>query len=163
MSQSVFYHFFRHSLFLLFLIVLCPPAAIIYVVHQRSVRWLSKSFTSPLYSRRIFYRAVPYLETCFLWNLERVAIIRIFIVVQLLLIRVMLVKQFKGSLTLKKNIPVYKAKGVTCFFLALLLFYLSAYQWHWLSDTIVYDNFIRILGALNIFSLFFLVSLFQRP
>lgn len=102
MSQLVFYRFFRHSLLLLFLIVLYPPAAIIYVVHQRSFRWLSKNFTSPLYSRRIFYRAVPYLGPCFLWNPERVAIIGIFMVVQLLLIRVMLVKQFKGSHTSKK-------------------------------------------------------------
>src|SRR5690606_24815189 len=89
-------------------------------------------------------------------------IIAIYMATQLILMRVVPGKPFMGPITPQGNIPVYKANGVGCYLITLLLFYLGAYQFHWFSPTIVYDNFGGLLGALNIFSLVFCLFIYIK-
>lgn len=89
-------------------------------------------------------------------------IIGIFGLTQILLMRWIPGKLWQGPISPKGNVPLYKANGVLCFILTLVLFYVTSYQFHWFSPTIVYDHFGEILGALNIFSLFFCLFLYFK-
>lgn len=154
--------FARNTLFPLFLIVACAPTAIIIwytnivlggSLHALWDLFLTYGFFTTLYNiwQPIFF------GTKTAWM-----IIGIFMALQLILMRIIPGKRFLGPYTPKGNVPVYKANGVSCYLITLLLFYLGAYQFHIFSPTIVFDNFGGIIGALNIFSLLFCLLLYIK-
>lgn len=160
--RTAFYRLFRHSFFPLFLIVCCPPAAII-MWYTNVALGGSLQALGELFARDGFFTTLYHLwSPVFFGTREGWQIICIFMLTQLLLMRIVPGKRFEGPLTPKGNIPVYKANGVLCYFITLILFYLCTYQFHWFSPTIIYDHFGGILGALNIFSLFFCLMLYFK-
>ncbi|MDA0712522.1 MAG: 7-dehydrocholesterol reductase [bacterium] len=90
------------------------------------------------------------------------SIIGTFMVVELLLMKYMPGKVFKGPLTPKGNIPVYKANGVACFLATITLFVLGSFVFKLFSPAIIYDHFGEILGALIIFSFAFCLLLYLK-
>ncbi len=161
-QHNASYRLLRYSLFPLFLITVCPPAAIIMwytnVALNGSLTALAVLFTQKGFFTTLYQIWSP----VFFGTREAWFIISIFMITQLLLMRIVPGKRFEGPITPKGNVPVYKANGVLCFGITLTLFYLCAYQFRWFPPTIVYDHFGDILGALNIFSLIFCFILYFK-
>jgi 7-dehydrocholesterol reductase len=88
--------------------------------------------------------------------------IAIFALLQLSFMKLIPGKIFHGPVTPQGNIPIYKANGIPAFVLTLGLFYLCSFRWHLFSPTIIYDNFGGLLGALNLFSVFFCFLLYLK-
>lgn len=97
----------------------------------------------------------PYL----LGTPEAWKIIAIFAAFELSLMKFLPGKPFYGPITPRGNVPVYKANGMAAYLITLGVFCLGSYQFHLFSPSIIYDHFPGILGALNIFSLFFCLGL----
>ncbi|MBA2711475.1 MAG: 7-dehydrocholesterol reductase [Tatlockia sp.] len=152
----------RNTLGPLFLILVTPTAALViwytnaYLSGSFIKFWQlveSKGFLPSLYSiwKPVFFGS----QTA--WS-----IIAIFMVFQLLLMRLLPGKTFYGPITPKGNRPVYKANGILAFCTTLLCFCLSSFYFHWFSASIIYDNFGSLLGALNLFSLLFCLILYFK-
>jgi len=154
--------FTRSTLFPLFLIIACAPATIIiwYVnvvlggsLHALWDLCITNGFLTTLY--HIWWPVI--FGTKVAW-----IIIGAFIALQLILMCIVPGKNVQGAYTPKGNVPVYKANGISCYLITLILFYFSAYQFHIFSPTIIFDNFGAIIGALNIFSLLFCLILYIK-
>ena len=154
--------FLRNTVFPIFLILACPPTVMLIwytnvtlggSLTALGTLMLQKGFFTTLYQigKPIFF------GTAIAWR-----IIGIFMIAQLLLMRLIPGKRVSGPITPKGNTPLYKANGVICYFITLILFLVSSFLLHWFSPTIVYDNFGGILGALNIFSLLFCLFLYVK-
>lgn len=155
-------HFLRNSIFPLFLIVCCPPAVML-------IWYTNVSLDGSLQALWALFSQNGFLGTwdliwggVFFGSAKAYTIIGIYMVIQLVLMRLMPGRRWSGPITPKGNVPVYKANGVSCYLVTLLLFYLGAFQFHWFSPTIVYDNFGALLGALNVFSLVFCLFLYVK-
>ncbi|KAK9809170.1 hypothetical protein WJX72_010602 [[Myrmecia] bisecta] len=70
-------------------------------------------------------------------------------------------QQYKGPVTPKGNVPVYKANGVQCFLATHALFFLS-WRLGYFDPARVYDLFGEMLAALNIVSLLFCLFLYIK-
>ncbi|EFB41069.1 hypothetical protein pah_c050o020 [Parachlamydia acanthamoebae str. Hall's coccus] len=89
-------------------------------------------------------------------------ILAIFAASQLFFMKALPGKIYQGPITPKGNVPIYKANGPFAYFLTLTLFLVCSYGLEWFSPTILYDNLGPLLGALNIFSLFFCLFLYIK-
>ena len=154
--------FFHRTLAPLFLLICCPPTALlmweINVEHGGSLasfveRVLAVGFLNELAS---IWKPVLW-GTAAGWK-----IIGVFAVVQLLLMRLVPGRSFRGPTTPKGHVPVYRANGVACFLISLGLFLLGGFVFDWFEPTIVYDNFAGIIGALNVSSLAFCLLLYFK-
>lgn len=146
----------------LFLMIVCPPAAILFwftnVYLDGSFEKLGQLFAWKGIIPTIYEIWSPY----FFGTTEAWTMLAIFAAIQLFLMKAVPGPTFYGPITPKGNVPSYKANGVACFFITLTLFYLAAFQFQLFSPTIIFDNFGGILGALNIFSLFFCLFLYYK-
>jgi len=157
-----FMHWFHHSLFPLFLIVVCPLTALLMWVINVDNGGSVVAFWNQIMQQGFFtvmhnMWAPVYMGTTMGWKL-----IGVFALTQLILMRVVPGKPFEGPITPKGNVPVYKANGFACFLITVTLFLGGSYGMHWFSATIVYDNFAGMIGALNIFSLIFCLFLYLK-
>ncbi|MEI8366160.1 MAG: 7-dehydrocholesterol reductase [Parachlamydiaceae bacterium] len=156
------YNWVRQTLFPLFLIVACPPTVFLFwytcvsldgSLYQLWELVQHQGFGSVLYSICSPY----FFGTKTAWQ-----IITVFAVFELALMKLLPGKLFYGPLTPAGNTPVYRTNGVLAYITTLAAFYVCAFQLHLFSPTIIYDNFGGILGALNLFSLFFCLFLFIK-
>ena len=152
----------RNTLGPLFLLVICPPFAILLWYTNTA---LGGSFDALL---RLFQEQGTLTSIYHIWRpvmfgsaLAWKAIFA-FAFFQLILMRVLPGKPFHGPITPKGNVPVYKANGVLAFFTTLAVFSGLTFYWRLLPATLIYDNFGAILGALNIFSLLFCLFLYLK-
>lgn len=143
----------RNTLGPLFLILVCPPFAILMWYTNTGLGGSLSSlcqmmddqgFISTLYT---IWRPV-FFGSALAWKL-----IFIFAAAQLILMRILPGKPFYGPVTPKGNIPVYKANGVPAFFTTIILFVVSSFYLHLFPASIIYDNLGAIVGALNVISL----------
>lgn len=146
----------------LILMVVCPPASMLFwftnVYLDGSFERLGQLFAWKGVLATVYDVWSPY----FFGTQEAWTIIAVFAAIQLLLMRVVPGPAFYGPVTPKGNIPVYKANGVSCFFITLTLFCLATFHFHLFSATIIYDNFGGIIGALNLFSVLFCAFLYFK-
>lgn len=150
---------FRQTIAPLFLLLLCPPTAILFwyinVELGGSFQKAWELFHSHGTLNTIYTIWSPYFfGTAAAWK-----ILGIFAATELILMRWLPGKVFYGPITPAGNTPVYTANGMAAFLCTLFLFYLGTCPLHLFSPTIIYDNFPGILGALNIFSLVFCLLL----
>jgi 7-dehydrocholesterol reductase len=85
-----------------------------------------------------------------------------FALFELILMRLIPGKLFKGPVTPGGNTPIYKANGIACYCITYVAFYLLSFKFHVFSPTIIYDNLGGLLGALSIFSFFFCIFLYLK-
>ncbi|MBA2655942.1 MAG: 7-dehydrocholesterol reductase [Tatlockia sp.] len=90
------------------------------------------------------------------------AMIAIFMITQLGLMRLLPGKIFKGPITPKGNIPIYKANGFLAFVTTISIYCIASFYFHFFSATIIYDNLGALLGALNLFSFIFCLILYFK-
>ena len=153
---------FHRTLAPLFLLICCPPTALlvweINVEHGGSLA----SFVEQVLAVGFFSELVSMWRPVFWGTAAGWKIIGVFAVVQLLLMRLVPGSRFSGPTTPKGHVPVYRANGVACFLISLGLFVLGGFVFDWFAPTIVYDNFAGIIGALNISGLAFCLLLYFK-
>lgn len=146
----------------LLLLLVCPPSAITFWytnVH------LGGSFQKlgELFAQDGFFNTLYTIwQPVFFGTKPAWTIISIFAIFQLSLMKLMPGKIYKGPITPNGNVPLYKSNGVPSFFLTLILFCFFSFQLELFSPTIIYDNFGGLIGALNLFSLFFCGLLYVK-
>lgn len=153
---------FRQTFVPLFLIFACPPTVFLFwytnTALDGSLTQLGELFAQNGIWTTIKSIWAPYFfGSPLAWK-----ILGIFAATELLLMRILPGKIYKGPITPAGNIPIYKANGPLAYGVTLLLFYLGAYHFQLFSPTILYDHFAELLGALNIFSLFFCLFLLLK-
>jgi len=153
--RSTFIRWLRQTLFPIFLLLACPPTIFLFwytnTALDGSFEKLGEVFAQNGFWTTIKSIWAPY----FFGSTTAWKIIAIFAGVELLLMRLLPGKTFRGPVTPAGNIPIYKANGLFAYGVTLALFYLCAFRFHFFSPTILYDNFPDIIGALNIFSFIF--------
>ena len=90
------------------------------------------------------------------------AIIVVYGLIQLFLMKVLPGKPYEGPVTPTGHVPVYKANGVMAYWTTLGLFCGASWGLGLFSPTIIYDHFPSLIGALNLFSLFYCVFLYVK-
>lgn len=154
--------FARRTLSSAFLIMACPPAAILMwytCVHLNgSVAELVALFSTQGFIGTVKSIWLPvFFGTQTAWTM-----VGCFAAFELALMKILPGKRFEGPTTPTGNIPVYKANGVAAFALTLFTYWLCAYPLGLFKASIIYDNFGGLLGALNIFSLGFCLLLYFK-
>lgn len=154
--------FLKHTLGPLFPLVCCPSAALlmweINTKHQGSIALLAEQVRAVGFFTELASAWEPVIwGTAAGW-----AIIGVFALTQLSLMRWVPGQISHGPVTPQGHVPKYRANGVACFLITLVLFLLASFGLRWFSPTIVYDNFAGIIGALNIFSLSFCLLLYFK-
>lgn len=146
----------------LLIILVCPPALFLFWYTNTALDGSLYKLGELIYQNGLLATIkmtwIPY----FFGSATAWKIIAIFAAAELFLMRVLPGKIFEGPLTPAGNVPIYKANGPLAYGVTLALFYLCAYQFNLFSPTILYDHFPEILGALNIFSLFFCLFLLVK-
>lgn len=146
----------------LLLILLCPPTVMTFWYTNTALDGSFEKLGRLFMQQGLFSTLYDIWGPVFFGSSIAWEILSIFAALQLLLMRLIPGETYFGLATPKGNIPIYKANGVPCFFITLALFYLCSFQLKLFSPTIIYDNFGALLGALNIFSLFFCLFLFFK-
>ncbi len=145
-----------------FLIALCPPSAMLMWYTMTALHG------SVLEMGRLMAAEGPFTV---LWNIwgpvffgtpAAWVIIGIFAGTQLLFMRVMPGKEFRGPVTPKGNVPAYRANGVPSFAATMSLFVLCSFVLDLFPPAILYDRFGELLGAMNFFSLVFCLFLYFK-
>ncbi len=154
--------FLRHTMMPLFLIVACPPIAILmwYTCTQ-----LDGSLAL-LWGRMLHHGLLATIWSAWapvFWG-SKVAwsIIAIYAISQLALMRLLPGRRFEGPITPQGNIPVYKANGISAYFTTLALFCTATWGVHLFPPTLLYDHLGELVGALNLFSLFLCLLLYCK-
>lgn len=151
--------FIRHTLGPLFLISICPPVVILFWYTCTALGGSIENLWSLFQRQGVFPTIYAIWSPVFFGSAKAWGILGSFAIVQLIFMKALPGKTFYGPITPNGNVPVYKANGVAAYASTLALYYFGAYQLQVFSPTIIYDNFGAILGALNIFSLFFCLLL----
>ena len=151
----------RMTLIPLFLIVVCPPTAIL-VWYTHTALGGSLGALGRLFAHEGLGAVGRIFSPVFFGSATAWTVIGVFAATQLLLMRVVPGKPFHGPITPKGNVPVYKANGPAAFAVTLALFFGASYGLGLFPASIVYDHFGEIIGALNVFSLVFCLFLYLK-
>ncbi len=152
----------RRTLIPLLLVLLAPPTVIVLWHTNVALDGSLWKLWEVCAQNGVFATVYDVWRPVFFGSVDAWKILAIFAGLQLLLMRVMPGKTFRGPTTPQGNVPVYKANGMQAFLLTLGLFYLGAYRLRLFSPGIVYDHFGPMLGALNLFGLLFCVLLYIK-
>src|SRR3990167_4004098 len=120
----------RNTLFPLFLILACPPTAIIIWYTNTALGGSLHALLALILKDGFFTTLYHIWKPVFLGTKAGWTIISVFMLTQLILMRVIPGKRFLGPITPTNHVPVYKSNGVFCYLITLALFYIGAYPCH---------------------------------
>lgn len=146
----------------LLIIVLCPPAVFIFWYTNVYLNGSFLEMGNILWSHGLKPTLQMLWFPYFFGSATAWKIIAAYAAFELFLMKIVPGKMAEGPVTPAGNVPVYKGNGVACYAITLLAFCLGSFYFGWFSPTIIYDNFPELMGALNIFSLFFCLSLYLK-
>ncbi len=156
-SESSFVDLIRSSVGPVLLILLTPPAAIIF--------WIVCTFEP-------FNGALLPLLTAAGWQsvfehwpwptVDAAMIVVVYAVLQGVLLQWLPGEPFEGPITPSGNRPHYKLNGVAAWFVTHGLFFGCSYGLHWFNAGIVWDHFGAMLATLVLFALVFCLFLYVK-
>lgn len=152
----------RRTLGPLLLLICCPSFVILFWYTNVSLEGSLWKLVELFQSQGFFTTVYGVWSPVFFGTAPAWKIIAGFAAFQLILMRIAPGKICFGPMTRNGHIPIYKANGVSAYFITIILFYLLAFRWEIFSPTVIYDNFGGILGALNLFSWFFCLVLYFK-
>lgn len=85
-----------------------------------------------------------------------------FAALELLLMKILPGKLTKGPVTPAGNVPVYKANGVLAFVVSIAVYFACAKVFNVFNPADVYDHYLELIGAMNLFSLLFCIGLYLK-
>lgn len=154
-SESPVLRFVRMTLGPLFLMLVTPPAAIVFwIVCTHLEGSLSRLFTREGLSIAIAHFPRP--------SWAAAAILGVFLVVELVLLLALPGKTYLGPLSPTGARPKYKLNGVLAFFVSLGLFLGGSYGAGLFSAGILWDHFGDILATIIVFALVFCLALYFK-
>jgi len=89
-------------------------------------------------------------------------ILGVYVAIELLFMKVLPGKIIKGPETINHNFPIYKSNGMLAFTLSVSLYYICGFELQLFSPSIIHDNLISLLGAMNASSLIFCLILYLK-
>lgn len=143
------------------LLTLCPPIGLIFVYCIVELNGDLNGLVTLMNDKG------PYgtLQTIFLDHILGSkltwTIIFIFAAFELFLMRALPGKMVQGPITPKGNVPVYKANGFLSFVITVLTYCVIVYTGLF-DPSIIYDNFMDIIGGLTLTSLLFVLVLYIK-
>jgi 7-dehydrocholesterol reductase len=152
----------RNSLGPLFLILVCPPFAMIMWYINTALQGSFSAFSALVQQQGFFSVLYQLWRPVMFGSPTAWLMLLIFSVSQLAIMRFLPGKVFHGPLTPQGNTPVYKANGILAFITTVTIFCIASFYLQLFPASIIYDNFGDIIGALNIFSLFFCLCLYLK-
>lgn len=152
----------RNNLGPLFLILCCPPFAMIMWYTNTALEGSASLLWDLFIQQGFFFTLYDIWRPIFFGTTKAWLIIFTFVVFEFALLKLLSGKLYYGPITPKGNRPVYKANGVKAFLVTLVTFYLCSFYFDLFSPTIIYDNFGAILGALNLASLIVCALLYMK-
>lgn len=155
-------NFFKQTLVPLFLILACPPTVFLLWYANTHLDGSIAELGAVILNNGFFQTLSSIWAPYFFGSATAWKILSVFAVVQLAFMRLLPGNTFYGPVTPAGNTPVYKANGVLSYLLTITLFAVCSFKLNLFSATILYDHFPEILGALNIFSLFFCLFLLLK-
>lgn len=81
---------------------------------------------------------------------------------ELALMRVLPGKQTEGPITPSGNVPVYKANGLLAYLVTLVAYVVCGHVLGLFRPADIYDNYMELIGAMNLFSLLFCIALYLK-
>jgi 7-dehydrocholesterol reductase len=90
------------------------------------------------------------------------AMIAVFGGFELVLMKLLPGKVFRGPATASGHVPLYRDNGVAAYLVTCATFLGASYGLGLFSPTIIYDHFPGLIGALNVFSLLFCLFLYFK-
>ncbi|OGT50690.1 MAG: 7-dehydrocholesterol reductase [Gammaproteobacteria bacterium RIFCSPHIGHO2_12_FULL_42_13] len=154
--------FFRKTFVPLFLMLACPPAAILFFYINTQLNGSVTLFYTMVTQQGFLPLCWKIWEPIFFGTPIAWGIILSFMAFQLALMRWVPGGTITGPETPKGNTPVYTDNGFRCFIITLGVFYFCTGVFHLFSAAFIYDHFLEIIGALNIFSLVFCALLYLK-
>lgn len=149
--------FFHQTLGPLILLIVCPPIAMLMwylnAYHMGCLAPLKTAFFPTLYQACI----PPLFASKTAW-----VMLLVFSAIQLAFMKWLPGKPFKGPISPKGNVPLYKANGPLAFILTLALYCLAAFPLKLFSPTLIYDNFGPLLASSCLFSWIFCLFLYFK-
>jgi len=146
----------------LFLILLCPPAAILMWYTNAELHGSLSSLLQLFKESGVLTTLHKIWSPVFFGSATAWTIIAYFAASQLILMRFIPGKPFEGPITPTGNIPRYKANGVACFLITITGFCVASFGLGLFPATILYDHLGELIGALNVFSLVFCLFLYLK-
>src|SRR3990167_10345678 len=116
--------FFRKTFVPLFLMLTCPPAAILFFYINTQLDGSITQFYHLVTQQGFFTTLWQIWQPVFFGTRDAWEMIGAFMITQLILMRVVPGKKVTGPETPKGNIPVYKNNGFACFLITIALFFL---------------------------------------
>lgn len=159
MSTAQKTSFLRQTLGPLFLLIVCPPTAILFWYTNVHLEGSFLNLWNLITAQGLLHTIYQAWSPVFWGSKTAWTILGVFSAIQLAFMKLLPGGVFHGPMTPKGNVPLYKSNGVFAFGATILLFFLCAYQFQLFNPAIVYDQFGYLLGALNLFSLLFCVFL----
>lgn len=152
----------RNSLGPLFLILTCPPFAMIWWYTNTQLAGSLSALWEMILQNGLFQTVYTIWAPVFFGSETVWTMISIYAVIQLALMRILPGKTFYGPVSPQGNVPVYKANGVLAFLTTIALFCIASFYLQLFPASILYDNLGPLFGALNLLSLLFCVFLYLK-
>ncbi|EFC36320.1 ERG4/ERG24 ergosterol biosynthesis family protein [Naegleria gruberi] len=144
----------------LFLMLVTPPCAFLYWYTCEHLGGSVIALFNMFGKEGIINSIVSIVQPYILGSKVAWAIIVVFSILQLTLMKVLPGKKFNGPMTPKGNLPVYTDNGLLAYLITIMLFFLcSSTGLNLFPSSILYNHFPYLIGALNIFSLVFCLFL----
>lgn len=146
----------------LFLIVCCPPAAILIWHMNVNLGGSLAALATQFQQGGVLATIWSVWQPVFFGSPTAWAIIGVFAAFELALMRLLPGKDFKGPVTPSGNVPVYKANGVAAFVVSIAAFLGASFGLGLFAPSIVYDHFGPLVGALNVLAVCFCLFLYLK-
>ncbi|MFT7620996.1 MAG: 7-dehydrocholesterol reductase [Myxococcota bacterium] len=154
--------FVRRTLVPLFLLLVCPPAALVFW-HVNKVHLGSfAAFGGEIADKGFFSAIGSAWEPVMFGTPEAWAIIAVFSAFQLLLIRVVPGKEYRGPETPGGHVPVYVDNGMRSFVITMATFGGLSWGLGLFHPAIVWHHFGGLIGALNVLALVVCLALYFK-
>jgi 7-dehydrocholesterol reductase len=154
--------FLRNNMGPLSLIVVCPPAAILFWYTAVNLNGSFQALFNLFIKKGVISTIFSIWSPVFFGSKEAWMIISVFALFQLALMKLLPGKKVFGPVTKTGYSPEYKENGPLSFFVTLITYITCSVGLNWFSPTIIYDHFGQILGALCFFSFLFCFFLYFK-
>lgn len=155
-------NFFNRTLVPLFLVVVCPPFAMLMWHTNFNLDGSFLNLWAELSEKGLFQLIVEVWKPLFFGSKAAWAMIGIFAALQLALMKLVPGKKYQGTVTRMGNVPEFIDNGLATYLITFALFFIGAYAFKLYSPGIIYFHFGEILGALNLTALLFCLFLYFK-
>ncbi|MEN9343812.1 MAG: 7-dehydrocholesterol reductase [Chlamydiota bacterium] len=144
------------------LMFLCPPLVMLVWYTNVQLGGSVRSLFALFYEQGIVFTIYKIWAPLFFGTKTAWGILTIFVLFQLILMKILPGKKVEGVPSSKGFIPTYKVNGIAAFVFSVVAFVVASFGMGLFSPGILYDELGGVLGALNLFSFVFCLFLYFK-